>query len=161
MKHSDLLGENAQVHNKVYQMLRDRILKIMETALIYGEIADSYLPDTPILSRLVDLGKSEKVVVDLTYENDEYVTMTAHIPDGDTTWAYIWSGGLVNVLLVEDAIKILDAMEKQDGLRESYLDKRDAWVQKLEIGFQSLGGVKTRKMKAADYVAMRKEGNEE
>lgn len=161
MRHSDLLGENAQFHNKVYQMLRDRILKIMETALIYGEIADSYFPDTPILTRTVDLGKGEKIIVDLTYESDEHVTMTAHVPDGDTTWAYIWSDGLVNIPLAEDAIKILDAMEKQDGLREGYLDKRDAWVQTLERVFQALGGVKTRKMKTSDYVAMRKEGSEE
>lgn len=155
MKHEDLLGQNAQLHNKLYQMLRDRILRIMETALIYGEIG-GYFPEVFSITRDVKLEKGEEIVVNFTYQEDGNVTMTAHIPDGKTVWSYVWAGGLVNIVLVEDAIKILEALEKQD-VREGYLDKRDAYVQTLERAFQKLGGVLTRKMRASDYVEMRKQ----
>lgn len=156
MKHENLLGDNAQIHNKVYQMMRDRILKLLETALIYGESSGCYFSDVLGLTKTVEIN-SRTLIVEIIYQDNEQVTMTAHEPEGDTVWTYIWTGGLVNIMLAEDAIKILDILERQESLREGYLDKRDAWVQILERIFQSLGGVRTKRIKASDYVAMRKE----
>lgn len=156
MKHQDLLGDNAQIHNKIYQMMRDRILKLLETALIYGDSSGCYFTDVLGLTKIVEVN-GRTLIVEIIYQDDEQVTMTAHEPEGDTVWTYIWTGGLVNITMAEDAIRILDILEKQDTLREGYLDKRDAWVQILERFFHSLGGVRTKRIKASDYVAMRKE----
>ncbi len=158
MKHEDLLGDNAQIHNKVYQMMRDRILKLLETALIYGESSGCYFSDVLGLTKTVEIN-GRTLIVEIIYQDDEQVTMTAHEPEGDTVWTYIWMGCLVNIMLAGEATKILDILEKQDSLREGYLDKRDAWIKILERTFQSLGGVKTKRMKASDYVAMRKESS--
>jgi hypothetical protein len=166
MKHNDLLGDNAQIHNKVYQMLRDRLLRILETTLIYGETTSGYFMDVLGITREVTLPDGREMIVEIIYQDDEHVTLTAHIrcEDKEETgdaFTYIWVGGLVNIDLIEEAIQIIETLEKQDSLKEGYLAQRDAWVQKMERGFQALGGVKTRKMKAADYVAMRKEGRED
>lgn len=162
MKHADLLGENAQMHNKIYQMLRDRLLKILETTLIYGETTTGYFMDVLGITRTVTLPSGKTLIVEVIYQDDEDVTMEAHVKldeDDETgeAFTYIWTGGLVNIALVEEAIQIIGLLNKEDGLKEGYLDHRDAWLQTMERGFQALGGVMTRKMKAADYVAMRKE----
>lgn len=172
MKEADIFEETIGLHNKLLQMLKERIFGIIETALVYGE-ASQETDDWITLHKEVRL-ETGVLDVDFCYGGDGKVSMASYAKDiyfvsnGSNDMmaikqenvygskVYIWAADIVNANLINEAIDIITLVETENENRPDRVQKDDAWKQNIEIGFMRLGGVRTHKMSAQDYAKFRR-----